>query len=495
MFRRTPTAAARRRRTRRPSPLALAALLAGLSPALSAQAADDDVRAQLAEALELIRQLTGRIETLEADRDQAAADAALEAQLQALVTPEPGDGQQVGGFDPQSPFGSAPGSLTPTGNFPLAGNPIAAQRLYNPTIGVFIDAIGATGNTRERMGDAFGDRFSILETEVDIRSPIAPFADGVLILARESEGDAELEAIVEEGYADVDLDTLTGIDSDLLVRVGRFRLDFGADNRLHTHDLPLFGRPDPSVAQLGGDGLIGDGMQLMVPFTGTDPNATSATTASLAVVNGDVFAGHHSVLDEFAEDNGLELSGDAPAAVARLSHFTELTPLSNLEVGVSHIQGLSSDVLLTDVGSKVQPRSSALDVTLRLNDDESRQRSWFIQGLVQDTVVDFNDAGVAGFPVGTEEARGFSLIAQRQVAQNLYLGARVSETDVLAEGMDRRAIEPYVAWYANEFFRIRLQGGLFKERMPGVDTRAHRALVQFTWNFGAHRPHPYWANL
>ena len=77
----------------------------------------------------------------------------------------------------------------------------------------------------------------------------------------------------------------------------------------------------------------------------------------------------------------------------------------------------------------------------------------------------------------------------------MYLGARWSETDVLAEGFERTSLEPYVAWYANEFFRIRLQGGAFKERVAGTDNRAHRAMVQFTWNFGAHRPHPYWANL
>ena len=55
-------------------------------------------------------------------------------------------------------------------------------------------------------------------------------------------------------------------------------------------------------------------------------------------------------------------------------------------------------------------------------------------------------------------------------------------------------VTPYVTWYADEFFRLRLQAErLWIDGAGGSDT-VNRALFEATWNFGAHMPHPYWTN-
>jgi hypothetical protein len=440
-----------------------------LSPSLHAQDRElDELRAELRAALATIATLEGRVSTLEGERTLRAAEDDLEAQLQALVMPEP----------------AAPRRTV----FPSAGN---------PRIGVFADAVGEFGNAEEKLGED-GDRFSLRETEVDLRLDISPFAEGVFITTFEDAGNGEFESHVEEGYATVAVGDMLDMDTTAQVKLGRFRVPFGTVNRTHTHDLPQVDRPYGFTQQLGEEGLIGDGVEATFPLyhgEGGD-GLGSATTAQVALVNGEMLSGDEGLLGELADGAGLGLESDAPLVVARVSHFVELSALSDLELGASHLADVGSNSLRTDVGSKVYPSASGLDLTVRLRDDESGRGSWLFSAEAIRSDYDFAPSNAAGFPVGSDRSTGYWATVQRQLTANTYVGLRVGETDVFGtDGSDQILdVSPYVTWYADEFFRLRLQGQHLDVDSPGANESVNRVFLQSTWNFGAHNPHPYWSN-
>lgn len=456
--------------------VATLSLSLSLAPAATAQDGDpevDDLTRRLEQALASIDALQRRVAALEALRLSRApgqpADDALEAQLQALLVPEPSDG--------------------PRTVFPSAGN---------PRIGVFMDAVAEAGNAQEKLGE--GDRFSLRETEVDFRLPISPFAEGVLVTTFEDVGGGEFETHLEEGYADVALGALLDTETAAKVKVGRFRAPFGHDNRLHTHDLIQVDRPFALTQQLGGEGLIGDGVEVSLPLLHREDEEGrgSTTTATVALVNGEIFTGEESLLGELADGAGIGLDSDAPLVITRLSHFMELGELSDAEVGASWLAAPGSTAVQTDtaLAAKITPRVLGLDATLRTRDDESGAGSWLFQAEAIRSDYDFGASGVAGFPAGNDRSSGAWFTAQRQTGPSTYLGLRVGQTEVLGtDGADEILdLSPYVTWYADEFFRLRLQGQHLDLETAGGDDDVNRVFLQSTWNFGAHLPHPYWTN-
>lgn len=436
-------------------------------PASPPQEDAAELARRLAEALQRLEQLEQRLQQLEADERERVAEDDLEAQLRGLIE--------------EPPPGAAPRTV-----FPSA---------YNPRIGVFMDAVAEAGDAQEDLDAEDGDRFSLRETEIDFRLPIAPFAEGVLIAVFEDEGGGEFESSVEEGYADVSVGALLDADVSTRARLGRFRVPFGHDNKLHTHDLLQVDRPLAVMRLLGEEGLIGDGVEFTQPLfhAGDEPGTGRTTTLQLAVVNGDVTSGHHSALGELAEDAGLELDSDAPTAVARLSHFMELSALSDLELGASGLRNLGDEAVTTDAGTEIEQQAYGVDATWRHRDDETGVGSWLLNGESIVTETDWGAATLPGVPFGEHTRRGWWLTGQRQLSPTTYLGLRYGKSDELGSDAVWRDLSPYVSWYPDEFFRIRLQGQHL--HLSGADDEdVQRLFLQVTWNFGAHLPHPYWTN-
>ncbi|GJM22878.1 MAG: hypothetical protein DHS20C15_27930 [Planctomycetota bacterium] len=459
------------RRSRRPL-VSLVGLLS-LFLAGTTRAQEDPVEAlasALREALATIERLEARIAALEegaAPTSDSEADQ-LEAQLRALIVDDPAT-------QPQRTI------------FPSASN---------PRIGVFMDALAEAGNGEEELGD--GDRFSLRETEIDFRMPISPFAEGVLVAVHEDAGNNEFESLVEEGYADISWSGLFHNDTALRSRLGRFRVGFGKDNRLHLHDLPQADRNLATQYQLGGEGVIGDGIEFSMPLAHSDSadGLGATTSASLAFVNGELFTGEEGILGERAEDDGLEIDSDAPLIVGRVTHYRELDARSDLEFGASFITNMGSDTITTDAGNEITPRAYGADITWRQRGDETLVGSWLLQGEYLQT--DFQATGPANpsFPNTDETNHGFALTAQRQMSMNTYLGVRLDRTDMLASAGEVEGVSPYFSWYPTEFFRVRTQAQYLSMRDDATaDDSITRLLFQFTWNFGAHMPHPYWTNL
>jgi hypothetical protein len=451
---------------------ARAAVLAVLcSSSLSAQDSQDETVRELLRQLEAERAarqaLEARVLQLEQRGEEGFDD--LERRLQGLVAPV-----ELEPAPPRAPTSPA---------------------FYNPAVGVFMDARIDAGNFDTRL-DEDTDDFSLRETEIDFRLPIAPFAEGVAILAFENAGNNEFESLVEEGYAGLDLGALLDNGWDATARLGRFRPMFGRNNQLHLHDWLQVNQPLPVRNLLGEEGVVGEGLALRQPLFAweSEDGVAQASSLDVAIVDGELLTGEEGLLGELAEDAGLALDSDGQLLVARASHYIAMDEgRSDLELGLSRIDRLGSDAVQTDTGANVKTEYWDADVTWRSRPAEHGVGSWLVQAEMIRADLDDEGAGL----VGDERESGWWLTVQRQIAANLYLGLLYGESDVLGDPAEDTSISPYLSWYADEFFRIRAQLEHLSRDGNGSGedfSDANRALLQFTWNFGAHQPHPYWVN-
>jgi hypothetical protein len=244
---------------------------------------------------------------------------------------------------------------------------------------------------------------------------------------------------------------------------------------------------------LGEEGVVGEGVMFNTPLfhSGEEAGTGQTTSLNLALVNGELFTGEDNAPGSIASDAGDSLHSDGAMAVSRLSHFIEMGPLSDLEVGVSNITELDSDALVLDSGQEVTPTYWDADITWRSRDDETGIGSWLLQAEAIRAELDDDGAGI----YSTSNRDGWWTTVQRQISTTVYLGLLYSQSDVLDSDTKQKEISPYISWYADEFFRIRTQLDFLQQDDSADDfSDAHRLLMQFTWNFGAHAPHPYWVN-
>jgi hypothetical protein len=431
-------------------------------------------------AQDTVEELKAALET------ERAAREALERRLAELESRV--GASELGDLERRLQGLVAPGELTPA-----QARPPTSRAFYNPTIGVFMDAVLDVGNFDRRLDEEGSDKLLLRETEIDVRLPLSPFATGVGIFAWENLGSGEFEALVEEGYADISLGGLFDTDWQTTAKLGRFRPFFGRNNQLHLHDWLQVNQPVAVRNLLGDEGLVGEGVMIHQPLfhSGEQLGQGRATNLSLAIVNGELFTSEETAAGSIAEDAGDALASKGPMAVTRLSEFVELGPLSDVEFGVSNITRLSSDALVTESGASVDPAFWDADVTWRSRDDESGVGSWLVQ--LEAIRADMDDDGTGTF--ASQHRDGWWLTTQRQISPTVYLGLLFGKSEMLDSDARDESISPYVSWYADEFFRIRTQLEHLS-RSGGDDdfSDANRLLMQFTWNFGAHQPHPYWVN-
>jgi len=76
----------------------------------------------------------------------------------------------------------------------------------NPAISVVGNFLGRADNQKVFLPDGvtrIDNQFNLREAEVDMRVPVDPYADGVLITSFESDKPGEIEATIEEGYVNI----------------------------------------------------------------------------------------------------------------------------------------------------------------------------------------------------------------------------------------------------------------------------------------------------
>jgi len=361
---------------------------------------------------------------------------------------------------------------------------VASQQhanVFNPGITIFGNFVGRWDDAPVFLEEAEGDgkaprvddKFNLREVELDFRGAIDPWADGVVIAAFESEVPGEFTTEIEEGY--FTLKRLPVIDRaplGLKLKAGRYRPEFGRQNKIHTHDLPWMTRPRAYQTFLGDEGFIRNGVS--AGFFIPTPGEGNTLEAAADVVN----------------DGGLPYSVGAPAAkggyLGHLKWFWDIADGHDLEIGGSgYIEDTSQGTFAS--------RLYGIDVTYKWKPFRGGARRSFHLG---------GELFVADLPDAIRQddrPLGFYTWAQYQFGRQLYIGARYDYTEVFAEdesqdeGSELNTLGAYLTYYTTEFLRFRValeHAGKEIGKNPNLNT----VFVEVNFLFGSHPVEPYWVN-
>ncbi len=417
-----------------------------------------------------LRTLKAQIDELKSEYEKRIK--ALEAQLEELQTqmlraaPEPAveTAAQAGG----RPVQSIPGAL-------------------NPAISIVGNFVGRADSGKVFNFDLnrIDNKMNLREAEIDMRVPIDPYADGVLITSIESETPGSFSAAVEEGYVNIKkLPFLDHPPLGLKLKVGRFRPAFGKFNILHTHDLPQTFRSLPTEEFLGAEGFIQNGISGNI-FIPTPWDNDSSLDATFEVLNG----------------GDIALSPVLRSRTSYLGHvrwFRTIKDAHNLDLGWSHYAHPS--------GNQVSSANlDGIDFLYRwkpLRQGEWKSYlfggEWMLAHRAHPEALEPIDVARAidqqGLQPGSGKPKGYSLFSQWQFDRRKYAGLRWDRTDALFNpSLQRRSLTTYFSYYFSEFLRFRLN---YEHRWSDFSTEDGRnsVFLELNWVFGAHPPEPFWVN-
>lgn len=418
-----------------------------------------------------------RLEALKAQLDQIKAEYEkrirdLEAQVQQLqsqmlqAAPE----SQLIAASPQQaesgPIQSIPGAL-------------------NPAIAVIGNFVGRADSQKvfDEGGERIDNKFNLREAEIDMRVPIDPYADGVLVASFESAAPGTFSAEVEEGYAVIKkLPFLDTPPLGLKLKVGRFRPAFGQLNILHGHDLPQTFRPLPTEEFLGAEGFIQNGISGNF-FLPTPWDAASSLDATVEVLNG----------------GGIAFSPQASARTSYLGNlrwFRTLKDVHNLQLGWS--------TYFHPAGNQVTSATlHGIDFTYRWKPLRLGQWKSYIFGAEWMLARRANPYGanpstaaqtIDGMGPGGGKPKGYFVFGQLQFDRRTYAGLRWDQTDtVFNPALQRRGLTPYLSYYLSEFFRFRLNYE-HRWRHLGSENGRNSVYMELNFVFGSHPAEPFWVN-
>jgi len=427
---------------------ACAAVICLIAMAKPARAQEDAIQSLKNSLADLQRQLNAALERIEQLEKEKAAE------------PEPAP-------PPAAPQQSILGAL-------------------NPAISVITNFVARADSksARNSDGDRIDNKFNVREAEIDLRAPIDPYADGVLIASIESESPGKFSASIEEGY--VTIKKLPFLDEPPLgmkLKIGRFRPAFGKFNILHTHDLPTTFRSLPTEEFMGQEGFIQNGGSANF-FIPTPWDEESSLDATFELMNsGDVAI-------------SPKVKG-GPAGLAHLRWYRTFSDAHSVELGwSSYVHGNggagSADFHGLDFLYRWKPlRQGEYKSFLFGGESMFARRTYPHAEEPPDVEHVIKHRGLeprSGVPWG------YSLFGQWQLNQRTYAGVRWDQTTTLFNPkLMRMSLTPYLSYYLSEFLRARLS---YEHRWSDFFTENKRNSLFFelNWVFGSHPPEPFWVN-
>ncbi|HLF94515.1 MAG TPA: hypothetical protein VJB14_13715 [Planctomycetota bacterium] len=327
------------------------------------------------------------------------------------------------------------------------------------------------------------DTINVREVELDLRASVDPFVDGVAVLAIESEAPGEFAVAIEEFYATVKSLPLPLWETPplgTLVRIGRFRTEFGLNNKAHTHDLPHSDRPLVIQEFLGPEGhsAVGVSTTSFLPSPGE-----TALQLTLQLLNG----------------GGIPIAdfSNRLAYLANLNLYVPVAEGHSVNLALIGFYGTNdslhrdqSRIVSADFLYKWKPARQGDYSSFLLGAQVIAGRHEFVSGTADDDGDGIDDTNLHGLarPVG------YDVWTQYQFSARLYAGVRWDQTEFLTNDSRRhKQLSPYVTWYASEFFRARFTYQRTWSDDPARDG-LDSFLVELVVIFGAHPPEPFWVN-
>lgn len=447
----------------------------GSSP-LDAQEPADSVRIQLQRLQARIDSLEVLVRQLQAQgREEAAGDAL--ARLQAAAR--------------QAAEREAPPDTAEDVQF--AGRQ-RNLRALNPEISVNVDFFGHLNTD-----DANDDNFVPREFEFSFQTALDPFSRAKIYVTHHAEG-PELapfegahahqggadeegveeeghggEVAIEEGYAE-----WVGLPGGFSLKAGRFFQRFGTLNRWHAHALPFQSRSLPHLAFLGEESLAQAG----------------ASVSWLLPVSG---AGTYDATVELTRSSNESLFGRSirPSVLGHLNGFWQMTTATDLDLGLSWINGSYEDEERSFDRSLYGAEAA---LTWR-PPESSRHRGFVFRGgamLLDGLVAHEEDEEEEGGGEAQEEheeggdrtALGLWSLAELRLSQQWLVGARFDWTENPADP-DETAwlVSPTLTWWQSEWVRLRLEYDLLGR--SSVAENEGRLWLQVTFAMGPHKHETY----
>ncbi len=379
---------------------------------------------------------------------------------------------------------NAPETGLPPTPSPVSASVPASAGAMNPAISVVGNLVGRADSQKAYTdaGRRIDNKLLLREAEIDMRVPIDPFADGVLITSLESETPADFSVGIEEGY--VNIKKFPFLDHQplgLKLKAGRFRPLFGNINVLHTHDLPQTFRPLPVQEFLGPEGFVADGLSTNIFLPTPGKNANLDFTF-------DVLSG-----------GNISASPSTDSRMAYLGHFRYYSTFADthdLQLGWSsyfHPQGngiREADIHDVDFTYRWKPRRMGEWKSFVLGGEFMFGRRAFPEAYETPDVA----RALEGRQPGEGKPLGYYLFTQWQFNKRTYAGIRWDKTDVLFDpSLERKSITPSFSYYFSEFLRFRLN---FEHRWSDLpsENRRNSVFAELNFVFGSHPPEPFWVN-
>lgn len=321
---------------------------------------------------------------------------------------------------------------------------------WTPDIGVVADTVYTHTSSRE---DKEGNnRLSVREVELIFGSDIDPFSRLDVVASFSDEEDPSLE----EAYM-----TRFGLPLNSTARLGKFKPKVGKVLQIHRDSLDTVDNPLVIQRYFGVEGLNKSGADVTVPLNLPWSATHEATIGVIEGGNG---------------EDGTAF-GDAkrtPTLYSRLRNYLDVTDVTGLEFGVSHMIGSGRD----EPGFDAQILAADLTLTQALGDQ--RQLKWQneIFNLNRRKTVDA-DGNLWG---------GYSLVDYR-FHPRASTGLRYDHVDLVDNPSDNihghdEGKSVYLTFNQSEFARWRLQYN-HREMASGRDD--HSVYLQGTFSIGDHK--------
>ena len=415
--------------------VALFAVLIFRSPTLFAQAA-----APQSAELAAIR---SQIDAMKADYEKKIQD--LQKQLDDIQARQSTPG----------PAAVTPQALAQAPSSSVTGGSVSNGKVFNPDISVIGDFLGAAGSNQVNPSPVM----EMHESEVAFQAVVDPYARADFFISFGEEG-----VNLEEGYL-----TFPALPGGLLVKVGKMRAAFGKVNTLHNHVMPWTDRPLVTTNLVGGeDGLDDAGFSVARLI----PNKLIFLEAT-----GQAFEG--------TSGNGLYTSTQRSdlTYVGHLRGYKDITENTNLDFGfsISHGHNASGVVNGDDIG-RFTTQLYGGDATIRW---KPLQRSVYHSFVGRSEFV----WSSRNQPNGMQDAKGFFVSADYQLARRWYMGGRYDHSGRPdAASVTDSGQSLILSYFPSEFSQIR---GQYRRTDYGVGPTANEFLFQFQFAIGAHGAHPF----
>ncbi len=334
-------------------------------------------------------------------------------------------------------------------------------QFLNPEISVIGDMLTRYLVEKPHFTDEARTGFKFRVLELALQANIDPFSIAKAILEFSPE-----EIGLAEAYI-----TWTNMLPRTNLVAGKFRQQFGAINRWHTHALDQVAFPLPIQLYMGKEGLNQTGI-----------SANWLMPSFLADAN-------ELILQLTNSSNEMLFSGEEfslPSFLGRFTNYFDLTPNTYLEIGLSSLVGTNDSLGFTFNQSHKWTYMGGLDLTL----------SWIplkkaiYRGLIWRSEFFYLQKELS-LSEKIKTWGGYSYIDYR-LNRRWKIGLRGDLAKPPIVGNSNKylwQIVPYFTFYQSEFVYVRFQYNHLNSK--NLNTKDNRFILQLNWAIGPHKHEKY----